>query len=162
MIGPYDVNYWDYKDVDVYMKGALTLHTLRNIINNDTIFFDIIKSFYNQYKYSIVSTKDFIDLVNEKTKDDINWFFNQYLYSRVCPQLEWKYLYNASLAQYEFRYKWNNVDSDLLVPVRIKSGEAEYVLYPGRKIQTLKLDTSNVIYINTDNSYISLKKNRKL
>ena len=31
LIGPYDVNYWDYKDTDVYMKGALILHTLRNI-----------------------------------------------------------------------------------------------------------------------------------
>ena len=25
VVGPHDVNYWDYKDVDVYMKGAINL-----------------------------------------------------------------------------------------------------------------------------------------
>jgi aminopeptidase N len=162
MIGPYDVNFWDYKDTDVYMKGALTLHTLRNILQNDTLFFDIIKTYYNRYKYSIVSTRDFINIVNEKTKGDWNWFFNQYLYSRICPQLEWNFVYNTITGQNEFRYKWNNVETDLRIPVIVKSGRSEFTLFPGKKIQVLALKTENTISINTENSYISLKKNKSL
>ncbi|MBN2762176.1 MAG: M1 family metallopeptidase, partial [Bacteroidales bacterium] len=162
MIGPFDVNYWDYKDTDVYMKGALTLHTLRNIINNDSVFFDIIKTFYSRYKYSIVTSRDFISLVNKKTNDDLNWFFDQYLYSRICPQMEWNYVYDKLHDCYEFSYRWNNTSSDLNIPVSIRSGGIEYTLYPTLKTQTLKISTGNDIAMNIENSYISLKKNKKL
>jgi aminopeptidase N len=144
------------------MKGALILHTLRNLINNDTLFFDIIRSYYNTYKYSIVSTKDFIEIVNTKTKLDLTWFFDQYLYNRTCPQLEWYYTKHGVPGQYELRYRWNNVSIDFSLPVRIKSGEKEYVLYPSQKVQTLMLNSDEKISINTDDSYISLKKSKGL
>ena len=162
VIGPYDVNYWDYKDTDVYMKGALILHTLRNYLNNDTLFFDIIRSFYNTYKYTIVSTKDFIEIVNTKTKLDLTWFFDQYLYDRTCPQLEWNYREYGVPGQYEFRYRWCNVSADFPFPVRIKSGEKKSILYPSQKVQTLMINADEAISINTDDSYISLKKNKGL
>ena len=162
MIGPFDVNYWDYRDTDVYMKGALTLHTLRNIIDHDSIFFDIIKTYYDRHKYSIVTTKDFIRIVNEKTGKDLNWFFDQYLYSRICPQMEWNFVYNAASGNNEFRYRWNNIETDLEIPVKVKSGKAEYVLYPRQKLQVFNIKGETAIAINTENSYISLNKNKNL
>lgn len=162
VIGPYDVNYWDYKDTDVYMKGALILHTLRNYLNNDTLFFDIIRTFYNTCKHSIASTKDFTGIVNTKTKLDFTWFFELYLYGRICPQMEWNYRKHDIPGQYELRYRWNNVYTDFPLPVRIKSGARTLVLYPSQTLQTLMFNTEDAISINTDKSYISLKKNRGL
>jgi aminopeptidase N len=162
IIGPYDVNYWNYKDTDVYMKGALILHTLRNLIHNDPLFFDIMHTFYETYKYSIASTKDFIHIVNEKTGCDLTWFFNQYLYSRVCPCLEWHLVRSRMTGQNEFRYRWNNLSADFHLPVRIQYGKQKSILYPSRSVQTIMINTDGDVSINTDDSYISLKKNKSL
>jgi hypothetical protein len=50
----------------------------------------------------------------------------------------------------------------LRIPVIVKSGRSEFTLFPGKKIQVLALKTENTISINTENSYISLKKNKSL
>ena len=162
MIGPFDVNYWNYKDTDVYLKGALTLHTLRNVINNDSIFFDILKTFYEQNKYSIVTTKDFISLVNEKTNSDYNWFFNQYLYSRVCPKLEWDYTYDENTSQYEVKYRWANLTHEFQLPVVLKTENGYKILHPTNQVQTVILSTGGSVTINPNGSYIALKKNKRL
>lgn len=162
LIGPYDVNYWDYKDGDVYVKGALLLHTLRNAIGNDTTFFDIIKTFYNRYKYSITTTKNFIDLVAEKTGKDYQWLFDQYLYDRACPQLEWNYQYDYSIGSYEMRYRWKNVRDDFTLPVLLQTESGTYVLHPSGKMQKLSLLSGGTFRFNGNKSYVSFKQNIKL
>lgn len=162
LIGPFDVNYWTYKDSDVYLKGALLLHSLRNLIDNDPLFFDIIKTFYTRHKYSITTTKDFITLVHEKTNQDFNWFFEQYLYNRTCPQLEWHYFYNVHKAEFELRYRWINVGDDFKLPVVVKTEDGNKTLYPSLQLQTIKMPSGESIQLNLNNSYISLKKNKNL
>src|SRR5690606_35016695 len=46
------------KGSDVYVKAAWVLHTLRAQLDNDPLFFDIIKTFATRYKYKIVTSKD--------------------------------------------------------------------------------------------------------
>lgn len=88
VVGPRDVNFWDYRDTDPYVKGALTLHGLRDLIDNDSLFFDIIKSYNMTRRNSIVTVKDFTDYVNERTGQDYSWYFKQYLYSKEKPVLQ--------------------------------------------------------------------------
>jgi len=161
MVGPFDVNYWDYKDGDVYMKGALVLHTLRNAIANDTLFFDIIHTFYNDYKYSIATSNDFINLVNEKTNSEYNWLFNQYLYDRTCPQLEWNYFYDPTKMKNFVKYRWTNINSDFPLPIKIEiEGGEEALIHPSKNIQSYEVNTG--VWLNTNASYIRLKRNKKL
>lgn len=161
VIGPFDVNYWNYKDGDVYVKGALILHTLRNVINNDSIFFDIIKTYYNKFKYSNVVTNDFINIVNEKTNLDYNWFFEQYLYNRYCPQLKFNYYFNYKTSKVDIKYKWNNVNDNFKLPVTMQLPEKEIILYPSKEIQTITYD-GGIFEFNKINSYISYKKDTRL
>jgi hypothetical protein len=100
--------------------------------------------------------------VNAKTEQDLTWFFDQYLYSRICPRLEWNYAKDVPAGQYEFRYRWDNISAGFPLPVTIKSGEREYVVVPGQKAKTLKLNADDGISVNKGNSYIALKKNRRL
>lgn len=163
VIGPFDVNYWSKKDTDAYTKGALLLHSLRNLIDNDEMFFDIVKTFYTQYKYSIVTTDNFIDLVHAKTGENYDWFFQQYLYSRVCPQLEWNYVLDEQTSKYEIKYRWANVGNEFQMPVVLKSGEEIMVIYPNDELQTASFNAGvSSVNVNTNNSYISLKRNEKL
>ncbi len=158
VIGPYAVNFWDYRDTDVYMKGALTLHTLRNSINNDSIFRDILKTFYLQNAYGIATTEAFMKLVNEKTGKDFTTFFNQYLYSRVCPILLWEFSYDQNTGKNNFYYKWGNAVEGFSIPVVIKAGERTFIVRPTNKLQRSELPYSSTIIVNTKESYIAQKR----
>jgi aminopeptidase N len=160
VVGPFDVNYWDYKDGDVYMKGALVLHTLRNILSNDSLFFDILHSFYNKFEYKTVHSADFVDMVNQKTGKDFSWFFKQYLYSRVCPTLEIK-VENTPNETYNISYRWAGVGSDFQLPVKVYADYRTYVIYPSNEVKILKLKTDEDYLVNSDGSYIAVKKIKK-
>jgi len=162
VIGPFDVNYWNYKDSDVYLKGAMILHTLRNTIDNDSVFFKVLKAFYQNYKCSIVSSSDFISLVNSITGDDYNWFFNQYLYSRVCPLLEWDYDFTKNIDSAVISYRWANVGNEFILPVQISVGSKNISVIPSDTIREITVSTNSEMYINKNNSYIALRKNKRL
>jgi aminopeptidase N len=92
VVGPRDVSYWDYNDGDVYGKGALVLHTIRNILNDSALFFDILQTFYREHAAgSHVTTADFKQLLERKTGQSWDKFFEAYLYSRKVPVLKWYY-----------------------------------------------------------------------
>ncbi len=160
VVGPHDVNYWDYKDIDVYLKGAIMLHTLRNTLANDSVFFDIMKSFYNLHKYKFAVTGDFIDLVNKKTCNNYKWFFNQYLYNRTCPELQWQLNFNPDKKTNEFHFRWSNTSEDFSIPIKIQTETQTIIIKPTTKFQTIDLSNDNSVRINTDLSYIALKRIR--
>ncbi|CAN5584796.1 M1 family metallopeptidase [soil metagenome] len=89
IVGEKGIRYFDYRDGDIYMKGAWVLHSLRYAIANDSLFFDIIHSFYMENRYSTISSDKLEELVNRKTGQDYHWFFEQYLYNRFTPELEY-------------------------------------------------------------------------
>ncbi len=92
LVGPRDVNYWDYKDGDVYGKGALVLHTIRNVIGDSTLFFNILQTFYREHAAkSHVTTADFKEVVERLTGKNWDKFFEAYLYTREIPVLKWYY-----------------------------------------------------------------------
>ena len=162
VIGPFNVNYSNYKDSDPYGKGALVLHTLRNIMDDDKLFFDILKTYYQKYQYSIVTTKDFINIVNEMTQKNYDWFFNQYLYSRVCPQLEWYSEYNFGTDETILKYKWNNVGTEFKLPVVVETDYGKTIIFPTPEVQQQVFRRGVEIKVNPYFSLFSQVKNNKI
>lgn len=159
IIGPYDVNYWNYKDGDVYLKGAMVLHTLRKIINDDKLFFKILKEFYQENAYGFVRTIDFIDLVNERTNYDYTNFFNLYLYMRDCPMLYFDFHYDAKSGLYELAYKWAKDYGINELPLQVIVAGKKINLYPSEKLQVFQtLDKIDAVG-NYDLLYYRLKRN---
>ncbi len=79
---------------DVYYKGALTLHTLRNLIGDAAFFRATRELVYGtdaprpgNFSPRFASTDDFIGIVNRVTGKDYRWFFDVYLRSVRLPQL---------------------------------------------------------------------------
>ena len=64
----------------IYYRGALVLHKLRTKLRNDTLFFEILRQFYQQNKYKTVLTEDFIELVNKTTRTDYTELLNRLIY----------------------------------------------------------------------------------
>ena len=117
MVGARDVNDNTFLGGDIYNKGAIMLNNLRCIINNDSQFFWLIRDFYEQYKFKIATTDDFIRLAKEVTGNDYTGFFNKFLYSTEPPVLAYEYsLFNKKL---KFSYQWINVDTNFSMPFTI-------------------------------------------
>ncbi|QQS37711.1 MAG: M1 family metallopeptidase [Ignavibacteriales bacterium] len=64
----------------VYEKGAWVLHMLRGEIG-DTIFFNLLRTYFDRYKYSNASTEDFVKLCEELSGKDLTKFFDQWVYT---------------------------------------------------------------------------------
>lgn len=136
VVGVKDRRWFHYKkSSDAYMKGAWILQTLRIQINDDPLFFDILKSFYQTYKYQLVESKDFIELVNEKTNSNYSWFFDQYLNKNLVPEFEYAYTEDGG-----FYYRWSNMSRDFTpFKIRMKTQDRVIELIPSDKTQLVML-----------------------
>ncbi|MBK8020501.1 MAG: M1 family metallopeptidase [Chloroflexi bacterium] len=70
----------------VYGRGALTLHVLRLRVG-DEIFFDILRTYYDRFKYGNASTGDFIAVAEELSGEDLAAFFETWLYQPTVPDV---------------------------------------------------------------------------
>jgi aminopeptidase N len=158
LVGVYGIRYFNYKDGDIYTKGAWVLHTLRETIGNDSVFFDIIKTFATRFKYRNAASADFQNLVNEKTGTDYKWFFDQYLYNRFVPELEY---YQDGDRLY---YMWNRdyVKSGFKMPVVIRTGPSQYdTLQPMNSPLMHKLPATDPVEI-TSNILVKFTEKKKV
>jgi aminopeptidase N len=68
-----------------YDKGALILHTLRYIINNDALFFNGIKNYQNKFGHSFANVNDFKEIMEKSCDIDLTAFFNEWYYGEGYP-----------------------------------------------------------------------------
>ncbi len=164
LVGPRGRRYFDYHDSDVYVKGAWTLHTLRNTIGDDELFFNILNTFYEEYKLKVTNSAEFIEVVNRLTGEDYNWLFDQYLYKHKVPFLEYEYTDEG-----KFYYRWAEVAKEFnKLPVRIDFPGVNGIttLYPTTEIQvfepTLNGNLSLEPTIWNDETLFGFDRNKKL
>lgn len=74
-----------------YDKGGAIIHSLRFLTNNDTLWFNTLRSFQNTYKNSTASTVDFMNHYQSQTGIDPTVFFNQWYYGQGYPTFNVKY-----------------------------------------------------------------------
>ena len=70
----------------VYLRGGLTLHALRLEVGDDA-FFEIIRTYYDRYKFGNTVTEDFIAVAEEISGKDLDDFFTAWLYDEELPDL---------------------------------------------------------------------------
>lgn len=158
---PHGIRYFNYRDGDIYNKGAWMLHSLRHVLDNDSLFFDIIRTFATTYRAQLVSSQTFIDFVNQKTGKDYGWFFNQYLHNRFAPELEY------TVKDHKLYYRWSNrTSAPFAMPQRIAGlGGKDQLIYPENdKVKQFVLHGIADQYFSLpDSDYlVLLKKNKKL
>ncbi len=80
---------------DIYYKGSLMLHTLRQLIGDQAFFESVRRLVYGRpdpkpgnFAPHYASTRDYIDIVNQVSGRDLHWFFDVYLYESALPALE--------------------------------------------------------------------------
>jgi aminopeptidase N len=71
----------------VYWRGALTLHALRQRVD-DAVFFEMIRTYFQRFKDSNASIEDFIALANEVSGENLADLFDVWLYQKFVPEIE--------------------------------------------------------------------------
>jgi aminopeptidase N len=152
MVQNSNVNENSFASNDIYNKGAIMLHCLRCTINNDSLFFRILKDFHTQNCYKIVYTSDFIEFVNRNTRKDYSAFFNKYLYDTRIPVLE--YSFQKTSDDLIFTYKWTEVEEGFEMPFCIETNEKKAIRLVGTtKKQEILL--KNTLWFNFFNNWKS-------
>ena len=80
----------------VYDKGAWVLHMLRGILGDST-FFDVMRTYYAdpQFQYEDAVTEDFRDLAEAVSGQELDWFFDEWIYGYNHPQYYYSSLSRA-------------------------------------------------------------------
>ncbi|MEY5048731.1 MAG: hypothetical protein RLZZ175_2090 [Bacteroidota bacterium] len=156
--GPLNVNYHNWSDADMYYKGAWMLHTIRNVIDNDMLFFSILYGITREYKLKNVDSKTIIDYFNKKTVLDLNNIFEQYLTGIEPPTLVYKLKQKKNNVL--VKYKWKASKKWFKMPLRISFGEnIDFKISPStnwstdvyrdQDIDNFKI-RSDLFYVNTE------------
>ena len=74
-------------DSHSYPKGALVLHMLRFILG-DEAFFRTLNAFLHERDFDVADTHDFMRTVKAVTGQNLDWFFEQWLYKPGHPVFE--------------------------------------------------------------------------
>ncbi|MEM1406957.1 MAG: M1 family aminopeptidase, partial [Bacteroidota bacterium] len=80
IVGRMGVNHIHYDITDMYTKGAIMLNELRKEINNDDLWFSILRDLQKDYKYSSITTAQIVDYFNVKSGRNFDDFFRLWLY----------------------------------------------------------------------------------
>ncbi|MFH1320511.1 MAG: M1 family aminopeptidase, partial [Bacteroidota bacterium] len=68
-----------------YCKGAALVHMIRFEIDNDSIFFQVLKNFNNQHSGGSATGMDFKDVLEATSGIDFTNFFNQWYFGEGYP-----------------------------------------------------------------------------
>jgi len=149
IVGPRDEYYWGFEDA--YNKGAWILHTLRSVLDDDAMFFGILKGFQREFASQIVCTEDLVEYINNVTGRDFRPFFDQYIFDRRPPTLEY------SLSNDKLLYRYTGILPEFSMPVNVLVNKEEVRLQPTTVVQVLKIPDYATVQI-MDWEYLILKK----
>lgn len=111
IIGTYNVN--NEGSGDMYYKGANMLHTIRTIVNNDSLFRNMLRQLNVTFYHQTVTTKDIEQFMSNYLKIDLTTIFDQYLRAQYPPILQMKN--SATTLKYRWYKPVKNFDMPLIV-----------------------------------------------
>jgi aminopeptidase N len=110
---------------DIYYKGSLMLHTLRQMIGDQAFFESIRRLVYGRpdpkpgnFQPHYATTREYIDIVNQVSGRDLNWFFDVYLREAALPKLETRHEGNTLTLHWQVPH-----DKPFPMPVDVQVGD---------------------------------------
>ncbi len=100
---------------DMYFKGALFLHTLRNVVNDDAKWFKLQRDLYAEFKFKNNFTAEIVAFVSRQLGQDMTPIFDQYLRRADLPVLE--LTFNAT--EKTVSYRWKAAERAFAMPIRV-------------------------------------------
>ena len=123
-----------------YKKGAILLHMIRFILDDDDLFFEVLRTYLTQYQNGLATGEDFQAILDEVSEMDFSCFFEQWYYGEGYPifQLFWEQK-GDSLA---IRSEQTGTASDI-TPLFQVPFELDIVLFNGHRQRVRFMQQSN-------------------
>ncbi len=144
IIGIYTVNHEG--SGDMYYKGGNMLHTLRQWVNNDAQWRQVLRGLNQQFYHQTVTTGQIEDYIAQQTGLPLKPFFDQYLRDTRIPTL------NYRLTRQGVQYRWTNCVPGFTMPVavclnsngptRLLNPTATWQILPERRVTALTTDAN--------------------
>ncbi len=119
-IGPYGVN--QEGSGDMYFKGANMLNTLRHIIQNDSLWWSILKKMNLVFYHKTITGEEVINFISQESKMELHSVFYQYLNTTEVPELFLKRTQKKSVS-----FKWNTLNRSFTMPIDLLIGNRRKV-----------------------------------
>ena len=147
IIGVYNLN--SEGSSDMYYKGANMLHTLRQLINDDDKWRQILRGLNTEFHHQTVTTKQIETYISDESGLNLAAFFDQYLRDTRIPTLEYR------LRDTHISYRWTQVVNGFEMPIEIEVSKEKKWLYPTKEWQEIELNSSD---IEIDVDYLIIHK----
>lgn len=137
IIGVYNVNHSG--SGDMYYKGGNMLHTIRQIVNNDEKWRNILREMNKTFYHKTVEGKQIEDFIHQKGGVTYK-VFDQYLRDTRIPTLEYK------IEGKKLSYRWINTVEGFDMPLKISTdgGKKYFFVNPTNDWKTLKIKGNSV------------------
>lgn len=152
VIGAYNVNDDpSSRSTDMYYKGSNLIHTIRQVINNDEQFRNILRGLNKTFYHKTVTSKQVEEYISKQAGSDFSKVFDQYLRTTNIPLLEYR------INKGQLYYRWANCVKGFNMPVKIMINKDQYgFIYPKEKFTQIKFMMKQLDV--DDNFYIIAKK----
>lgn len=150
IIGPYNVN--QEGSGDMYYKGGNMIHMIRQVINDDEKFRQILRGLNKTFYHQTVTTKQIEDYINKQSGINFNKLFDQYLRTTQIPVLEYK------INGHKLSYRYTNCVKGFNLPLKITFKTQQWI-HPTEKWKSLNFYPEGDNSFTVDpNFYIKTKK----
>ncbi|CAN5251888.1 M1 family metallopeptidase [soil metagenome] len=137
IIGTYGVNHEGAGDM--YNKGMLMLNTLRHVVNNDKLWWDIILGIQKEFGMKTTTTEEIVAYINRRTGQDLTYFFDQYLRYPSIPDFEYQLVKQKK--KLTLRYRWVANVKDFHMPIKVLTAPGKYdFIFPTTEWQDTVVD----------------------
>ena len=152
IIGKYDVNHAG--SGDMYYKGGNMLHTIRQLIDNDEKWRQILRGLNKEFYHQTVATQQIEQYMSTYSGMDLQPVFDQYLRDTRIPQLALeidkkclKYRWKDVIKGFDMKVKVNVDGKDIWIQPTLKEQEKKFK----QTIKEVKVDRN--FYVNLDLKY---------
>ena len=118
-----------------YKKGAILLHMMRFILDNDDLFFEVLRAYLDQYQNGLATGADFQAILEEVSGEDFSCFFEQWYYGEGYPvfRLYWEQQGDSLLVRSEQTGSAPDITPLFQVPFEVE------IIYSGGHTQRVRL-----------------------
>lgn len=151
IIGTYDVN--QRGSGDMYPKGANMLHTIRQVVDNDEKWRQILRGLNKDFYHQTVTTQQVENYISEKSGINLSKVFDQYLRTTDIPIFEYE-MQDGNI----IKYRWTNVIDGFDMPLRVFVDGEPLWLNPITEWKTEEADLNASTFQVDRNFYVDKKE----
>lgn len=125
--------------IDMYYKGSNLLHTLRQCVDNDSVWRSVLRGLNREFYHRTVTTAEVEAYISRVSGHDFSRVFDQYLRRAALPRLEYR------LRRGRLSYRWVGCVSGFDMPLRVTVGGRRMWLQPREAWNHLRVGSGEVV-----------------